>query len=167
MLVDSVYKSDEVIKYLDLKPLPGEGGFYRETYRSNLIIEKTGKTRSIQTQIYYLVTEESFSVLHRLKNDEIYHYYGGGAAEILLISPNGKFSIEKLGNDLRNGEKPQILIPSNYWQGVRLLNSASNWSLMGTSVSPGFEFEDFELGNRLKLVSQYPENESLILKYTR
>lgn len=165
--------AEQVIHKLNLQPLPAEGGYYRETYRSKNIInitfpgETTAVERSLNTQIYYLVTEDSFSALHRLKQDEIYNFYDGLSAEIFLIYQDGTSKVIRLGNDLAQGETPQLLIPAGTWQGVRLATGQKGYSLMGTSVSPGFEFADFELGDRKKLINQLPNLKSLIKTYTR
>jgi uncharacterized protein len=165
--------AEQVIQKLALRPLPGEGGYYRETYRSknNINVTFPGETtpveRSLNTQIYYLVTEDSFSALHRLKQDEIYNFYDGLAAEIFLIYQDGTSKVIRLGKDIAQGETPQLLIPAGTWQGVRLATGQKGYSLMGTSVSPGFEFADFELGDRKKLINQLPNLKSLIETYTR
>lgn len=166
-------KASDVIQMLGLQPLPGEGGYYRETYRSKEVVEITfpgeekSVARSLNTQIYYMVTEESFSVLHRLKQDEVYHYYSGLPSELFLIFPSGGAKIVKLGPNINKGEIPQLLIPAGTWQGVRLENGRAGWSLMGTSVSPGFDFSDFEAGTRERLVEQYPDLKNLITLYTK
>lgn len=165
----------QVIAALGLQPLPGEGGFYKETYRSpqtvSIILPGHTETvtRATSTQIFYLVNNESFSVLHRLKQDEVYHFYGGSPAELLLIYPDGRFVVERLGSDFLNGEKVQVTIPAGVWQGVRLSHGNFDWSLMGTTVAPGFEFADFELGIRDDLLKNTTSEKlkQLIIKYTR
>jgi predicted cupin superfamily sugar epimerase len=165
--------SQEVIRELGLQPLPGEGGYYRETYRSHETIkvsfadETMQVIRNLNTQIFYMVTESSFSALHRLRQDEIYHFYEGHPAEIFLIYANGTSRIVRLGTNFNDGETPQLLVPAGTWQGVRLPENQKGYSLMGTSVSPGFDFADFELADRKKLVSELPEMRFLIERYTR
>ena len=165
--------SNFIIKTLDLAPLPGEGGYYRETYRSSDVIDASSpgnaqcSTRAMSTAIYFMVTPESFSSLHRLKHDEVYHFYAGSPTELMLIYENGMSEIKILGNDISRGEKPQMLVPKGTWQGVRLKSGRSDWSLMGTTVAPGFDFEDFELGRRDELMTLYPDIKDLIMKYTR
>jgi predicted cupin superfamily sugar epimerase len=164
--------ANEVIEKLGLKPLPEEGGYYRETYKCgtmlsarNVGIESTG-TRSMSTAIYYLLVPHSFSALHRVKSDEIFHYYSGDPAEMIQIGPNGKISKFILGADLLAGQQPQIVVPAGTWQALRLLGEGK-WSLMGTTVSPGFEFEDFEVGERNRMLQEFPHLESEILRFTR
>lgn len=167
--------AEEVIAMLGLVPLPKEGGFYRETYRSPDQIQVQWSAadsdglsiRSLSTQILYMVTQDSFSALHRLKQDEVYHFYSGLPAELFLIFPSGVSKVVTLGSDLSAGQSVQIVVPRGTWQGVRLAEKLSGYSLMGTTVAPGFEFEDFELGDRERLIAQYPEVSELITKYTR
>ena len=164
--------SQDIVKKLNLKPLPGEGGFYYETYRSETdvpsrLLGLDGKdTRHVSTAIYYLVTPESFSALHRVKSDEIFHFYAGDPVEMIQIDPNGNILRITIGSDIMNGEQPQVLVPKGSWQALKLRDGGS-WSLMGTTVSPGFEFEDFELGSRDELLNTFPQLREDIIRYTR
>jgi len=163
--------NEKIIEFFNLSPLPSEGGFYKETYRDSRIVEINLEgeivSRSASTAIYYMVTPESFSTLHRLKQSEVFHFYMGDAAEMLLLHPNGKVEKIILGSDLSKGEKPQVIVPARTWQGVRLREQSENWSLMGTTVSPGFEFADCELGDRVSLQNEYPSAKDLISRFTR
>ena len=147
--------SEYVIKKLGLKPHP-EGGYYREVYRakekinSQALPKRYGGDRNFSTSIYYLLKKGEYSKLHRLKSDEIYHFYLGSSIEIILIYPNGKIETKILGNNFEEGEYPQIIVPKNVWQGLRLVGN-DQFSLMGTTVSPAFDFNDFELGDEKKL----------------
>ncbi len=151
MKLDAEY----IIKKLALKPHP-EGGYYREIYRSEEKInslalpKRYGGDRNFSTSIYYLLKEGEYSRLHRLKSDEIYHFYLGASVEIFLVYPKGKIETKILGNNLEEGEYPQIIVPKNVWQGLRLVGNG-RFSLMGTTVSPGFDYNDFELGDEKKL----------------
>ncbi len=151
MKLDAEY----IIKKLGLKPHP-EGGYYREIYRSEEKInsqtlpKRYGGVRNFSTSIYFLLKEGEYSRLHRLKSDEIYHFYLGSSVEIILIYPNGKIKTRILGNNLEKGESPQIIVPKNVWQGLRLAGNG-RFALMGTTVSPGFDYNDFELGDEKKL----------------
>ena len=166
-------KAEQIIEKLDLKPLPGEGGFYRETYRSEKVdapatifgINST-ESRVISTAIYYLVTAESFSALHRIESDEVFHFYSGDPVEMIQIDHNGKLTRHMLGSDIFNGESPQVVVRKGTWQGLKLKNGGA-WALMGTTVSPGFEFQDFELGDRDKLTKRCPQHKKEIENYTR
>ena len=165
--------ANEVIKALDLKPLPEEGGYYRETYRSEKINAPatvvgipSNEQRAISTAIYYLVVPESFSALHRIKSDEVFHFYGGDPVEMIQIDEDGNISRYILGSDVLAGQHPQVVVKRNTWQGLKL-QPGGKWALMGTTVSPGFEFADFEVGSREELKKQYPQHCDDILRFTR
>jgi uncharacterized protein len=163
----------DVIKQLDLKPLPEEGGYYRETYRDNAVklsakaygIESESP-RSICTGIYYLVVPESFSALHRVKSDEVFHFYSGDPVEMIQIDQSGNLKRFTLGADIFSGQVPQVVVPRGVWQALRL-KTAGKWALMGTTVAPGFEFEDFEVGTREAMTKQFPQHQSDIIRFTR
>lgn len=164
---------DQIIEKLGLTPLPEEGGFYRETYRSNnghvqasVFGIKSNSKRVASTAIYYLVTPESFSALHRVSSDEVFHFYAGDPAEMIQIDEEGNLTKHILGSDIMNGQEPQIIVRAGVWQGVRLMDGGK-WSLMGTTVAPGFEFEDFEIGIQKQMLEAYPEYESQIRLFSR
>lgn len=166
--------AQEVIQMLDLKPLPEEGGYYRETYRSSdsgvatraSIKDNLIPKRIASTAIYYLVTPESFSALHRVKSDEIFHFYAGDAVEMLQINEAGEGQYITIGSNIVNGEVPQVLVEKGIWQGTRL-KDGGRWALMGTTVAPGFEFDDYENGDREKLLQLFPQLREDIVRYTR
>lgn len=164
--------AQDMIKKLDLKPLPGEGGYYRETYRSEvscavlLDLASAPVNRNVSTAIYYLVTPDSFSTLHRVKSDEIFHFYSGDPVEMIQIDDAGNVTRQVLGSDVLKGEQPQVVVPKGVWQGTRLI-TGGKWALMGTTVAPGFEFEDFELGERQQMVKLFPQHREYIMKFTR
>jgi uncharacterized protein len=133
--------AEEVIQSLGLVPLPGEGGFFRETYRSPISLDKS---RSIGTAIYFLITPTSYSLLHRLKSDEMYHFYAGDPVELVLVSPEGQIEMRILGDPTLPGRVCQHVVPAGWWQGSRLQTGGS-WGLLGTTVWPGFDLADFEL----------------------
>jgi len=164
----------QIIKKLNLSPLPEEGGLFRQTYISNIIVSKenlpqcyTGN-RSIATHIFYLLTNEddSFSAIHRLKGDEVYHFYLGDPVELLLLYPNGESEIIYLGLDIMNDENVQKVVSHNIWQGSRLVKGGE-YALMGTSMSPGFNPSDFELGDRNELTKKYSNRRKIIKELTR
>ena len=161
-----------VIELLQLKPLPGEGGYFRETYRaSGLISEEALKgehegDRHFSTAIYYLITLNEFSALHRLPQDEFFHFYLGDPVEILQIDPSGAFQKTILGPDLVKGHTLQWLIPGGHWQGLSVV-PGGQWSLLGATVSPGLDFSDFSLGERKKLLMEFPQHEKEIMRFTR
>lgn len=143
--------AEDLIEILQLTPHP-EGGAFRETYRST-ISAKTEPERSVCTAIYFLLRQNESSEWHRVKSDELYHFYGGGPLELSLISPAGERSKVVLGMNFAKGERPQILVPSDYWQSAKTLGT---FTLIGCTVSPGFDFADFEISNAEKLTAQFP-----------
>ena len=165
--------ANDIIKQFDLAPLPGEGGFYRETFRDPHTIdvifpgETDIVTRSASTAIYFMVTPERFSALHRVKQFEVFHFYQGDPVDLLMIDENGGVEIRTLGPNIEQGHHLQIVVPPRVWQGLRLKAEGNqfNWSLMGTTVAPGFEFADFELADKTSLIEQFPQIRDLILKY--
>ena len=163
--------AEKIIDLLKLEPHP-EGGFYRETWRSDINVpvvdggHDTGLIRSAGTAIYYLLTPDSFSAIHRLQTDEIFHHYCGGTVEILQLRPDGGGEIISIGSDLASGERPQCMVPAGVWQGCHLAGD-DGYSLLGTTLAPGFEFDDFELGRRDELISAYSDFHVLIRRLTR
>jgi uncharacterized protein len=159
-------------KTLGLIPLPQEGGFYAESYRSPETLAQPGLPgryrgeRSLATAIYFLLTGETFSALHRLASDEIYHFYLGDPVEILQLEEGGAGRVVALGADLGRGMRPQAVVPRNTWQGSRLLPGGS-FALLGATVFPGFEFADFELAQREPLLAAYPQFSGQIRALTR
>lgn len=150
-----------IIDALGLKPHPLEGGWFAETYRCDEGLEaaavdgRYGGPRTCSTAIYYLLTHDTFSEMHRLRSDEIFHHYLGDAVEILLLHPDGSGECLLLGTDFTKGERPQVVVPRGVWQGARLLRPAG-YALLGTTVAPGFEVEDYESGNREDLCRDWP-----------
>jgi hypothetical protein len=164
--------ADEVKKILGLKPHPCEGGFYRRTYESGERVEPSAFAqgrydgpRFTGTAIYYLLEPGTFSEMHRLRSDEIFHFYAGDAVEMLQLHDGGRGEIIRIGNRLDQHERPQVLAPRNIWQGSRLV-PGGDWALLGCTVSPGFEFEDYETGVRSALCAGWPEFAGLIHSLT-
>ena len=142
---------DKIIRELDLKPHP-EGGYFRETYRSTLVIdpwnaEDSAQKRNCSTCIYFLLTSNMFSAFHRIKQDEIWHFYQGSPLRLHMISPEGEYSTVSVGNNLDNGQTPQFVVPKEYWFAGETIDKGG-YSLTGCTVSPGFDFQDFELADR-------------------
>jgi predicted cupin superfamily sugar epimerase len=164
--------ADEVKQLLQLQPLAIEGGFFRETYRSrwNVAAEYLPDgirgPRSIGTAIYYMITPETFSALHRLPGSEIFHFYLGDPAIMLKLLPDGSSRTITLGSDLAGGQQPQVVVRGGVWQGCKLA-SGGKFALMGTTMSPGFDYADYETGVRDGLIAQYPGAAELIRDYTR
>jgi len=161
--------AEDIIKHLGLEPLPGEGGYYREVYRSEDLAGNPGDRysgmRSFSTAIYYLLTQTTFSHLHRLKSDEVYHYYTGDPVEMLLLYPDGLGKTVVLGCAMEIGQNPMFVVPKGTWQGTKLIQGGS-WALMGTTVSPGFDFEDYEQGIREDLIADFPLYSDMIRALT-
>jgi predicted cupin superfamily sugar epimerase len=153
-----------LIKELGLEPLPDEGGFYRETWRSPQRL-KPGSGKSAGTAIYYLLTEDSFSHLHRLPTDEVYHFYLGDPVRLLQLFPDGTGVATTLGSDILNGQVVQCIVPADTWQGSRLVPGGS-FALLGTTMAPGFDFSDYEPGDREKLIADYEAFADLISQLT-
>ena len=159
--------ADEVKQLLQLQPLTIEGGFFRETYRSRWSLsaeylpEGVRGPRSIGTAIYYMITPETFSPLHRLPGTEIFHFYLGDPAIMLQLLPDGTSQTITLGNDLAAGQQPQVVVRGGIWQGCKLA-PGGNFALMGTTMSPGFDYADYENADREQLIAQYPGAAKLI-----
>lgn len=165
--------AEDIIHQLGLEPLPDEGGYFRETYRSDKIDApatifgiQSQNPRVISTAIYYLVVPNSFSALHRVKSDEVFHFYGGDPVEMVQIDESGNLRKFILGSDFLNGQSPQVVVRKGTWQGLRLMKGGA-WALMGTTMSPGFEFSDFELGNREQMIKAFPQHRDDIIRFSR
>lgn len=159
------------IEKYNLLPHP-EGGYYAETYRSAESVnkddlpERFAGDRSFSTGIYFLLGKENFSAFHRIKSDEMWHFYAGNALDIFVIYPEtGKLEIIKLGSNPDLGETFQAVVPAGTWFGSRPA-AGSNYCLVGCTVAPGFDFEDFEMAERASLVSEFPQHEKLIYELT-
>jgi predicted cupin superfamily sugar epimerase len=159
--------ADTVRSLLNLKPHPEEGGYFRETYRSphtvpkNILPEGYEDERSLATAIYYLLTPDTFSALHRLPTEEIFHFYLGDPVEMLQLLPDGSGRTITLGPDITSGMQLQVVVKKAVWQGSRLC-AGGQFALLGTTMSPGFEPYDYESGQRERLVADYPQFENLI-----
>lgn len=159
---------ERIVKELDLVAHP-EGGFYRETFRSDqssVPPEQLGISteRNLSTAIYFLLTKGNFSAFHRIKQDEVWHHYLGDAIAIHCISPEGDYEKLLLGKDFENGELPQHVVQGGTWFASETLG---DYSLAGCTVAPGFDFADFEMAKRSFLLDKYSEHESIIEKMTR
>jgi len=163
---------DEIIQILNLKPLPVEGGYYAETYRSFPMPSISGDaglestSRPLSTAIYYLLTPDTFSALHRLPGDEIYHFYTGDPVELLILDQDGSTHTRILGTDFASGMRPQVIAPGGAWQGSALCPGGSV-ALLGTTMTPGYHHVDFELGFRADLIRQFPTAAGHIRRLTR
>lgn len=150
-----------IIARLGLEPHPREGGWFRETYRAaetlapGALPPRYGAARAAATAIYYLLTPTSFSALHRLASDEVFHFYAGDPVEQLQLYPDGTGATVVIGSDLAAGMRPQVVVPQGVWQGARLA-SGGRYALLGCTVAPGFDYADYAGGERALLTQAYP-----------
>lgn len=153
------------VNYLKLSQHP-EGGFFKETYRSEHVFTPEGYTgeRSVSTSIYYMLGQNDFSSFHKLKSDEIWHYYFGDTARLHMIDSEGKYQIRDVGPNPEAGEAFQVLIPANTWFVAETLGE---YSLVGCTVAPGFDFTDFNLSGRETMLELFPKHREIILRFTR
>ena len=161
---------EDIIQKLNLLPHP-EGGFYKEVYRSGGIIPQSSISnfngnRNYCTSIYFLLTSENFSAFHRIKQDEIWHFYKGSPLFVHVISKDGNYTRHEVGMDLENGQEPQLVVPAGCWF-ASSVKEENNYSFVGCTVAPGFDFDDFELANRKTLTETYPQHRDIIEKLTR
>ncbi len=173
--------ADEVKRVLHLEPHPREGGWFAQTYASGAMLPAAQFERSaepvayagprrLSTAIYYLLEAGTFSEMHRLKSDEVFHHYAGVAVEMVLLHGGERVERLVLGTDLAAGQRPQVVVARGVWQGARLLVADEDpgaWALMGCTVSPGFEYADYESGSRAELLATWPQAEKLIVALTR
>jgi predicted cupin superfamily sugar epimerase len=158
------------IQHLNLLPHP-EGGFFRETYRSSLIIEQQSLpygfkgSRRLSTSIYYLLRSRDISKFHRLKSDEIWYYHYGNSLKLVMIDQEGNKHTRFLGPNAEKSEQLQIEIPAGTIFGA-MVTDENSYSLLGCVVSPGFDFSDFELFDREDLLQAYPKHSDVINKFT-
>lgn len=158
------------VEQLQLLPHP-EGGYYKETYRSSLEVELddlncTGKgRRSLCTGIYFLMEKNNFSAFHRIQSDEMWHFYSGDPLIVHMINKEGVYSKQVIGDNIEEGQKLQYVVPANVWFASEVLEGGE-YSLVGCTVSFGFDFNDFELATT-KLMEEYPEHTNLINRLIR
>ncbi|MEM8961985.1 MAG: cupin domain-containing protein [Acidobacteriota bacterium] len=163
--------AERVVELLGLQPHPLEGGFFRETWRSSdeVEVERLNGRYVAGTAIYYLLTPDTFSEMHRLPIDEVFHFYLGDPVEMLWLSDSGGSRVLTLGTDLATGQLPQITVPADTWQGSRLAEGhrRHGYALLGTTVSPSFEVRDYERGARAMLTEGWPDQTPRIDALTR
>ncbi len=160
---------------LGLEPLPEEGGFFAETHRSEVLIPAAALAhayegdRNASTTIYYLITPDDVSLMHRLPSTEVFHFYAGDPVQQLHLRPDGTGAVVSIGTDLGAGQRPQVIVPGGVWQGARLApgGRTQGWALLGCTVTPGFDYADYEHGQRDELLASWPEWASEIRALTR
>jgi predicted cupin superfamily sugar epimerase len=158
--------TDEIKALLNLRPHPVEGGFFCRTYTSAGTVELAHGARPIGTAIYYLLEQETFSEMHMLSSDEIFHFYLGDPVEMLQLRPDGSSAVFILGPDLSAGQHVQLVVPAGVWQGTRLVGNG-NGALLGCTVTPGFDFADYRSGSYAELAANWPEEAERIKALTR
>lgn len=167
---DHLTDISDIIRHYDLKPHP-EGGYYTRSYLSGDVIPPGSlpqfplEPRVCSTAIIYLLPSGQKSHLHRLKQDEVWHFYLGSPLRLVMISPKGKYTDVCLGHDLMSDEHLQFVVPAGHWFGAAPLRPDS-YSLLGCTVSPGFEYPDFELARPDHLIGLFPQLKSLVLEFT-
>jgi predicted cupin superfamily sugar epimerase len=159
------------IETLQLSRHP-EGGWFREVYRAEETIPHqslpsrfTGD-RHYSTAIYFLLNETDFSALHRIKQDELWHFYAGTSLTIHMIDPAGDYSTVTLGKDVQAGEDLLAVVKAGWLFGATV-DDPSFYALVGCTVAPGFDFADFEMPSRAQLLEQFPQHGHIIEKLTR
>jgi len=163
-----------LIEILGLQPHPIEGGHFRETYRSARVVPPSAMPagghsaagRSLSTAIYFLLTADTFSELHRLPTEEVFHFYLGGPVRMLQLFPDGQGREVVIGPDVLAGQRPQVVVPAGVWQGSRL-EPGVDFALLGATMAPGFEYADYERGRRGDLMVQYPRHAAMVRELTR
>jgi predicted cupin superfamily sugar epimerase len=164
----------QVIEALGLQPHPIEGGFFREMYRSAGSIPaavlpavyRSDSTRSFGTAIYYLLTADTFSEMHRLPTEEVFHLYLGGPVRMLQLFSDRSGREILIGHDVLAGQQPQVIVPPGVWQGSRV-EPGVDFALLGATMAPGFDYADYEQGRRGDLMEQHPEYAAIIRDLTR
>ncbi len=163
--------AEYLILQFDLQPHP-EGGWYKETYKSNESIsanalpERFAGSRVFSTAIYFLLEQNNFSAFHRIKSDECWHFYCGDPLQIYILTPDGDMEIITLGNDILNGQLFQYTVPANCWFASRPA-AGSSYSFVGCTVAPGFDFDDFDMADKAVLIAHHPAHKNLINELCR
>ncbi|MEX1246888.1 MAG: cupin domain-containing protein [Anaerolineales bacterium] len=164
--------AEEIKRLLNLQELPFEGGFFRQTYVPTEQIAREhlparyAESKPFSTAILFLLTPESFSAFHKLATDEVYHYYLGDPAELYELHADGSSRNVILGPDLVIGHQVQHVVPRGVWQGSQV-HPGGKWTLLGTTMAPGYTQNDFELAQASVLIEAFPEQRDIIRQLTR
>ena len=158
--------TDELKQLLGLEPHPIEGGYFRRTYTSPGSVDLARGTRAQGTAIYYLLGPGTFSEMHVLTSDEIFHFYLGDPIEMLQLHPGGRCALFVLGQNLSAGQNVQLVVPAGVWQGTRLIGNGK-MALLGCTVTPGFDFADYRNASSDELIAKWPQEAERIRKLTR
>ena len=161
----------ELIDFYQLQPHP-EGGFYRQSYRSTIVVDQAALpvqfkgNRLISTAIYFLLPAGSFAAFHRIKSEELWHFYAGVSVHIHVIHPDGQYELLKLGPNFQEGQSYQLKVPAGVWFAAEP-SSSIGFSFVGCTVSPGFDFADFEMGSSDQLIGEYPDLTDIVSRLCR
>jgi predicted cupin superfamily sugar epimerase len=158
--------NQEIKTLLNLQPHPIEGGSYRRTYASAGSIDLPRGSRAASTAIYYLLEPETFSEMHVLDSDEMFHFYLGDPVEMLQLCPDGSSAVFTLGSNLQAGQHVQLVVPAGVWQGTRIVGSGKV-ALLGCTVTPGFDFADYRSSSYAELAEKWPAEKERIRALTR
>jgi len=155
------------ISKLNLQKHP-EGGYFTETYKSEEFVNlpEYHGPRHACTAIYYLLVGDKFSSFHTMKSDELWHFYAGSSLTLHIIETDGRLNEVRLGENSDNGERFQAVVKSGCWFAASV-DDHNSYSLVGCTVSPGFDYHDWKLGDIETLTKLYPKHKSIIEKYTR
>jgi hypothetical protein len=159
------------IEKLQLEAHP-EGGHFRQTYKAQLMLPQTALpaefagARAASTAIYFLLEGLNFSAFHRLRSDEVWHFYAGEALLVHVIEPEGNYWAIRLGRDLESGQVLQAVVPAGCWFASHVADWKS-FAVVGCTVAPGFDFADFEMAKGSELVERYPQHRELIERLTQ
>ncbi len=158
--------TDELKRLLGLEPHPIEGGYFRRTYTSPGTLDLPRGRRAQGTAIYYLLEPGTFSEMHVLDSDEIFHFYLGDPVEMLQLRTDGGSALFTLGHDLAAGQHVQLVVPAGVWQGTRLIGDGK-MALLGCTVTPGFDFADYRNTSAEELIAKWPHEAERIRQLTR
>lgn len=164
-------QQQEIIDRFNLEAHP-EGGYFKETYRSHFILPESTLpanfegNRNVATCIYFMLTTEDFSAFHRVQQDETWHFYSGSKIILHMIDAQSNYTNVFIGNDFKNGEIPQFTVPKNVWFAAEV-EVKDAFAFVGCTVSPGFDFRDFELASSANLIQNFPQHQALIRRLTR
>lgn len=158
--------AEEIKSLLGLEPHPVEGGCFRRTYTAPGTVELARGVRALGSAIYYLLEVGTFSELHLLESDEIFHFYYGDPVEMLQLFPSGRSVLLTLGANLGAGQLVQVVVPAGVWQGTRLVEEGKV-ALLGCTVTPGFDYADYRSAPAEKLIAQWPDQAARIRMLTR
>lgn len=158
--------ADQIKRLLNLDPHPVEGGFFRRTFTSSANVDLPRGVRPQGSAIYYLIEAGTFSEIHLLDSDEVFHFYLGDPVEMLQLYPDGRSAVFTLGQDLEAGQRVQVLVPAGVWQGMRLIGDGKI-ALLGCTVVPGFNYADYHNASYAELAARWPDQAEMIRALTR